>query len=40
MTMNKRTCMIAALAIVATPLIFVAPAASTSQQDRPNIIMG
>jgi len=39
MNMNKRTCMIAALAIVATPLIFVAPAASTTQQDRPNIVI-
>ncbi len=37
--MRKRTCMIVALAILATPLIFVAPAGSTTQQDRPNILV-
>ena len=37
--MSKRTFVIAALAILATPLIFVAPAASTTQQDRPNILV-
>jgi len=31
--------MIVALAILATPLIFVAPAGSTTQQDRPNILV-